>query len=87
MQAELKTAGSTSQIVGGRLAPVAGDTTENRQDFSHRGADEKSLLDEVLRRGRGERGGLDWMNRWNERDGEDCGVVLNPNFHSTRAAF
>ena len=29
----------------------------NRQDFSHRAADERSLLDEVLRRGRGERRG------------------------------
>ena len=29
----------------------------NRQDFSHREADAKSLLDEVLRRGREERKG------------------------------
>ena len=32
----------------------------NRQGFSHRVADDKSLLDEVLRRGRGERGRLGW---------------------------
>ncbi|MEA1951119.1 MAG: hypothetical protein U9N87_07020, partial [Planctomycetota bacterium] len=32
----------------------------NRQDFSHREAEEKSLLDEVLRCGRGERGRLGW---------------------------
>ena len=37
---------------------------ENRQDFSHREADGKSLLDEVLRRGRGERWGAGWNDGW-----------------------
>jgi len=33
-----------------------------RQDFSHREADGKSLLDEVLRRERGERPGASWKD-------------------------
>ena len=33
----------------------AGKMAENRQGFSHREADEKSLLDEAFRRGMGER--------------------------------
>ena len=45
----------------------------NRQDFSHRGADAKSLLDEVLRRGRGERwgrvGGMDGLGLVDANDG------------------
>ena len=37
---------------------------QNRQDFSHRGADGRSLLDEVLRRGREERLGAGWSDWW-----------------------
>jgi hypothetical protein len=36
---------------------------EKRQDFSHRGADAKSLLDEALRRGREERPRAGWRDR------------------------
>jgi hypothetical protein len=40
----------------GRINPKkAQKTDKNRQDFSHREADAKSLLDEALRRGREER--------------------------------
>lgn len=59
----------------------------NRQDFSHRYSDEKSLLDEVLRRGRGERNGLNWRSRGNGRRGEDCVVALRKGFLAKCAAF
>ena len=49
----------------------------NRQDFSHREADAKSLLDEVLRRGRGERWGrigmMDGSGLVDGNDGTTCG--------------
>ena len=45
-----------SGIVAGLPSPNIA-ARSNRQDFSHRGAEAKSLLDEVLRRGREERGG------------------------------
>ena len=41
----------------GRIALILWRERVNRQDFSHREADERSLLDEVVRRGRGERWG------------------------------
>ena len=37
---------------------------DKRQDFSHRAADAKSLLDEVLRRGREERAGAGWKGEY-----------------------
>ena len=44
----------------------------NRQGFSHREADGKSLLDEVLRRGRGERWGrVGMMDGLGLADGND----------------
>ncbi len=51
----------------------------NRQGFSHREADDKSLLDEVLRRGRGERGRLGWdgccvKGGWNGWVAGVCGI-------------
>ncbi len=48
-----------------RMADFDGEQgRENRQDFSHRGADGKSLLDEVLRRGRGECWGVSCRDGW-----------------------
>jgi hypothetical protein len=45
------------QLLVGQEVQVVAFRTDKRQDFSHRGAEAKSLLDEVLRRGREERGG------------------------------
>jgi hypothetical protein len=51
---------------------------ENRQDFSHRGADGKSLLDEVLRRGRAPSGGCrsPWNVGSNDLDQTDVHALL-----------
>ena len=50
--------------------------TETDKIFLIGTPDEKNRLDEVLRRGRGERDGLNWRNRWNGRDlGGLCGCV------------
>lgn len=54
---------------------IAEDLTQNRQDFSHRGADEKSLLDEVVRRGRGERRGRAGMLNGLRLVGGNSGTV------------
>jgi hypothetical protein len=73
----------SSTIVGDdydwpEFAKAARDHAQKRQDFSHRRADAKSLLDEALRRGREERRRADWRDRqrrdgWGEGVGESRG--------------
>ena len=54
-----------------------GFSQNKRQDFSHRGAEAKSLLDEVLRRGREERGGAGWKGKrgWGGRGEWGSGIA------------
>jgi len=57
-----------------------------RQDFSHRGADAKSLLDEVLRRGREERAGAGWKGEYGRGGRGDWGAESRRGFLAMRAA-
>ena len=61
-------------------------TVGKRQDFSHRGADAKSLLDEVLCRGREERGGAGWRGEWGSGGRGEWGGGFGWELLGTRAA-
>ena len=59
---------------------------EKRQDFSHRGAEAKSLLDEVLGRGRGERAGAGWKGEEGRGGRGDWGAEWRRGLLAMRAA-
>ena len=62
------------------------ECVKKRQDFSHRGADAKSLLDEVLCRGREERGGASWKGEWGSGGRGEWGGGFGWELLGTRAA-
>ncbi len=87
--------GSTSSSKGNWRFSAPGITSvsrrsiwfKKRQDFSHREADGKSLLDEVLCRERGERPGAGWKDEWVGVGWWEWWGNLRRRFFSRRAVF